>query len=85
VLAASEHTERVVEQVAQAEPLAAVAAPAPAAPVVLPEGMVLIETRGTAATAVAPDEPPVRRGRPRPAAAAAPADAEPMRQVETRP
>jgi len=73
--------ERVVERV---EPPAAVVAAAPPAPVALPEGMVLVETRGTSGATASSDEPPVRRGRPRPAAAAAPAAAEPMRQVETR-
>jgi hypothetical protein len=85
-LAPGELIERAVNRV---EPQAVVAAPAPSVaepsvPVALPEGMVLVETRSKPASAPPAEEAPIRRGRPRPATANAPVEAEPMRQVETR-
>jgi ribonuclease E len=85
-LAPGELIERAVDRV---EPQSVVDAPMPAvaeppAPVALPEGMVLIETRSSPTAAPAADEVPVKRGRPRPATAGVPVEAEPMRQVETR-
>jgi ribonuclease E len=80
-LVPGELIERAVNRV---EPPAVVATTEPAAPVALPEGMVLIETRSKAAPTPEADEAPVRRGRPRPATASASTEVQGMRQVETR-
>jgi hypothetical protein len=87
-----------VESVARApavvEPTPVVAEPAerrkPAAPasepVVLPADLVMIETRSTAATVVAPavEAAPVRRRAPRPVVPAAVVEADSLVQIETR-